>query len=151
MWHYELVELRKIVKICKSKPPPHLRLLKTLRILKVFFIGCLENLTVGQICQYTTMLTSLKIILSHDFVFQPPMIDSKHWVIVYYQDILLRLGDCTFPVWSSGRKNLANKGVYKSGPGRTSPVYISGDYCIPLQYQPFACPVIKEHCTPCEI
>jgi len=32
---------------------------------------------VGQICQYT-MLTSLKIILSHDFVFQPPMIDSKH-------------------------------------------------------------------------
>jgi len=53
MWHYELVELRKIVKICKSKPPPHLRLLKTLRILKVFFIGCLENL---QLVKFASIL-----------------------------------------------------------------------------------------------
>ena len=56
---------------------PHLRLLKNIENLESFLHRMPRESTVGQICQ-NTMLTSLKIILSHDFVFQPPMIASKH-------------------------------------------------------------------------
>jgi len=77
MWHYELVELRKIVKICKIKASSSSKTVKNIENLESFLHRMPRESTVGQICQ-NTMLTSLKIILSHDFVFQPPMIDSKH-------------------------------------------------------------------------
>ena len=66
-WHYELVV--QSMKICKSKSPPsYLRLLKTFRIWKVFFIGLPRESTVASMLCWHRLKSFQVMILSFNLL-----------------------------------------------------------------------------------